>query len=174
MKRIAAALILFSVSSVAVTQTVSYESVRLSDLFLDSSWKTLEQSLPPLMLGLESQLKTGGATEKASKVLTEEIRRAVTRENLSKSIAQALTEKFTGARRAATQRIAPESATGANPDLGEVWDDGNGDEDDSVPTPARAETESTAETEGTCDRHDAMQSPRCDSQFVDVNRFDDR
>ena len=75
-------------------QSVSFESVRLADALTESSWPTLERSMPLLISGMRSQFVANGADETASRVLSEEIRRNLTRENLSKALASRLTERF--------------------------------------------------------------------------------
>lgn len=94
MKYLFAAMSLFAMS-VAGAQPVSFESVRLADTMLEANWKTIEQSLPLITAGVESHLRTNGMSERASKILSEEIRRSLNKENLSKAIAAAATVKLT-------------------------------------------------------------------------------
>lgn len=75
-------------------QNVSFESVRIAESITQTTWDSVEKSLPTLALGLESQFRASGATEKASKVFAEEMKRSMNRENLTKALAQMLTESF--------------------------------------------------------------------------------
>ena len=94
MKHFFAAVSLALFSSISAAQVVTYESVRLADMLIEGTWQTMEQSFPAMITGLESDLRSGGATERASKVLAEETRRTLTRDNFTRFIAQALSEKL--------------------------------------------------------------------------------
>ena len=94
MKHFFAAVSLALLSSISAAQVVTYESVRLADMLIEGTWQTMEQSFPAMITGLESDLRSGGATERASKVLAEETRRTLTRDNFTRFIAQALSEKL--------------------------------------------------------------------------------
>jgi hypothetical protein len=54
-----------------------------------------EKVIPTLMSGFQNQLRQGGMTDNASRALAEEFGRSLTKENVSRVIAQALSERFT-------------------------------------------------------------------------------
>lgn len=86
---------LFGIASSVGAQPVAFESVRLADTILESGWSTVEQSLPLIISGIEAQLKANGVTERAARVFGEELRLSMSRDNLSKVYALAVTAKFT-------------------------------------------------------------------------------
>lgn len=94
MKQLVTAFALSTFLSSASAQYVSFESVRLAEFMASNTWQSLEQSLPIITSGFEAQLKSNGVTEEASKVLAEEFRRSMTQENMTRALAQMLTESF--------------------------------------------------------------------------------
>lgn len=94
MKHILASITLVAASA-ASAQSVAYDSVRLADALIESNWSSVEQALPLILAGLESQLKANGVTERASKVFGEELRQSMNRENFSRVFAVAVSAKFT-------------------------------------------------------------------------------
>jgi hypothetical protein len=78
-------------------QNTSAEAARLADTLTENSWKAFEQLLPTVKAVRQSQLKTEGATEKASAALSSELGRFFTRENFSRVEAQFLADSFTEA-----------------------------------------------------------------------------
>ena len=86
---------LLGLASTAGAQPVAFESVRLAETIMVSGWSTAEQSLPLVIAGFESQLKASGVTERAAKIFSEELRLSMSRENLSKAYAVAITAKLT-------------------------------------------------------------------------------
>lgn len=88
-------LVVLSASvSLCAAQTVSFESVRLAEVFVESQWASFEPALPTLIAGVQSQLRTAGASETASKTFADELRRSMSKENMTKAVAQALTQNF--------------------------------------------------------------------------------
>ena len=75
-------------------QNISYEAYKLGEQFSAANWKSMEQSLPILITGLESQLRTGGATDRASKALAEQLRINMTQESFARLYAHVLSEKM--------------------------------------------------------------------------------
>ena len=94
MKTILRTLILLALLSACAAQTVSFEAVRLADTMLETGWPTMQNSLPVIISGMQSQLRTAGVTEQASKAYGEELVRSMTRDNLAKWYAQALTDSM--------------------------------------------------------------------------------
>jgi hypothetical protein len=97
MKQSILGLVLCLLCGSGLAQNVPFEAVRIADALGESGWQSVEQALPVLISGLQNQLKTEGATEKASTVLSTEIRRSLTRDNVVRAIAQGLTDKFSEA-----------------------------------------------------------------------------
>lgn len=85
---------LLGVASSVAAQPVAFDSVRLADTIMETGWSTLEQALPLLISGFESQLKAGGVTESGARIFGEEFRRSLTKDNLSKAYAVAVTAKL--------------------------------------------------------------------------------
>ena len=92
-KIVLSAIVLFGASASA--QQVSYEAFKAAELLTASGWQAIEQSLPTLISGLESQLRQSGASENAAKVLSEEARKALSKDNLARVTAAAIAEKLT-------------------------------------------------------------------------------
>jgi len=97
MKTVLGVLALVATFESASAQTVSFESVRLADAMLNTTWPGMEASLPLIISGFKGQLKSGGASERASEVLSEEFQRNNTKENFAKSLALLLSESFSEA-----------------------------------------------------------------------------
>lgn len=95
MKNMLRLLLLFGLLSACAAQTVSYESVRLAEMFISTTWKSTEAALPVLASGIQAQFKGAGASDAASKVFAEEVRRSLNKDNLTKAMAQAITNNFT-------------------------------------------------------------------------------
>ena len=93
MKHYLASSLLFALSA-ASAQPVSFDSVRLADTLMESSWSSLEPILPVVIAGIENTLKTNGFTEHASKVYGEELRRIMSKDNFSRAVAVTVTAKF--------------------------------------------------------------------------------
>jgi hypothetical protein len=89
------AIVLLSGVLACAAQPVSFDSVRLADVLLESSWPAIERMTPLFVAGLKSQLVTGGMTDTASRVLSEEIQRSMTRETMSRALAIILSDRFT-------------------------------------------------------------------------------
>ena len=94
MKHFLASYLIFALSAVGA-QPVSFDSVRLADAIMASNWSSVEQALPTLIAGLESQMRASGVSERASKVFGEELRQSMSQDNLSRVIATVVTAKFT-------------------------------------------------------------------------------
>lgn len=90
-----AAVALFLVFSDANAQSVSYESVRLSELFVESAWQSQEQALEAMLPGLETQLRQAGATERGASVFALELKKALNRESIGKALALFIDQKLT-------------------------------------------------------------------------------
>lgn len=84
-----------AMASFAHAQSISFEAFKISDLLMSATWENTAQNLlPALMQKLESDLKADSATEKAAKVLTEEVRRAFSKDNFSQAFAQMIAGKL--------------------------------------------------------------------------------
>ena len=84
-----------AMASLSHAQGVSFEAFKITDLMMSSTWENLEQNiLPAVVQKLESDLKTGSATEKSAKVFSEEVHRAFSKDNFSKAFAQILASKL--------------------------------------------------------------------------------
>ena len=95
MKSMLRLLLVFGLLSACAAQTVSYESVRLAETFIATTWQGTEAALPLLASGIQAQFKGAGASEAASRIFAEEVRRGLTKDNLTKAMAQAITNNFT-------------------------------------------------------------------------------
>ena len=49
--------------AISRAQPLTYESVRLSEVFLDSTSENQEQSMPTVIAGIESQLRQAGISD---------------------------------------------------------------------------------------------------------------
>jgi hypothetical protein len=94
MKRPLALVCLFAVSSAALSQTLNYEAVRLTDQLIEGSWKSVEVVVPAILAGMKVQLETGGASKEASKTFTEELQRNFTKDNFARGYSKQVSEKF--------------------------------------------------------------------------------
>ena len=81
----------------ASAQSVSAEAVRLANTLSGNSWQAFEQVMSTVIAGLQSQLKTAGATEKASAALSLELTRTFNRENFIRITAQSYVDSFSEA-----------------------------------------------------------------------------
>ena len=79
----------------AQSQSITYEAVRLSEIFLDSTWSSQEQSIPLLIAGIEAQLRQAGASERVATVFPRELKRSLNRDNLGKAFAAVLSQQLT-------------------------------------------------------------------------------
>ena len=95
MKKLLTFLCWVVASTSAVSQTVTYEAVRLTDQLIEGSWKTVEVAVPTMLAGLKAQLESSGASKEASKTLTEELQRNFTKVNFARGLASQISEKFT-------------------------------------------------------------------------------
>lgn len=87
-------LLLAALPVVAPAQSVTYESVRLSELLLDETWSVQEQTIPTVIAALEAQLRQGGASDRVTTVFPREVRKALTRENIGKATAVFFSQKL--------------------------------------------------------------------------------
>lgn len=86
---------LLGISFSVGAQPVAFESVRLAETLVESGWSVVEQTLPPLVTGFESQLKANGVSERGSRIFGEELHRSMSKDNFSKAYAVAISAKFT-------------------------------------------------------------------------------
>jgi hypothetical protein len=94
MKRLLA-VIFFSVWTLSASaQSVTYESVRVADLMVDSSWEQMREALSTGMESANQEAKANGVSYNAARVFTEEMGRSFTRENCAKAFAQMLAKNF--------------------------------------------------------------------------------
>ena len=82
-------------SSPALSQNVSYEAVRLADIFVQSNWSAIDQSMPAISAMLEKQMTANGSSDDLPKIYTIKFRAAFSKENVGKIVAQLLTQKLT-------------------------------------------------------------------------------
>lgn len=90
-------LALFVSTGAVRAQTVTFDSVKIAELVVSSSWDQLESLFPPLFTAIEANLKAEGATEKASKVFGAELQKAMNREAMTKVYAQLIASKYSEA-----------------------------------------------------------------------------
>jgi hypothetical protein len=88
-------LVAILLSSNSYAQTARDDSRELSAFLVEDTWKTMEQILAAAITGLEVQLRNTGATDKAAKVFSEELRRSFNKENMTKALALLYSENFT-------------------------------------------------------------------------------
>ncbi len=82
------------ISSGVQAQTISYESFTISELTVAKSWENFRPMLDAMFLKLESDFKSGGATDRAAKVLTDQFSRGLTKESFSRLFAEVISEKM--------------------------------------------------------------------------------
>ena len=94
MKRLLCSLV-FSLGTCSVfAQNISYDSVRIAELWTESTTQIVDNLLPSLIITIEANLKSSGGTEKGSKALAEAIRNVFTTDNLSRVVAQMISDKL--------------------------------------------------------------------------------
>ena len=82
-------------TSCAFAQSVSYDAVKTAESWVNSSWEEeMGKAWSAMSLEMERQFKENGVSDQASKIWVEELRRSFTKENFSRALAPALTEKF--------------------------------------------------------------------------------
>ena len=95
MGRSLVSLILF-MFGFAHAQSVSFESFKIAEVVISTTWKNAEDNiLPALILKIETDLKAGSATDKAARVMAEEVRKAFSRDNFTKVVAQSISAMMT-------------------------------------------------------------------------------
>ena len=83
------------VTGCAYAQNVSYDAVKFAETWVNSSWEEgMGKAWPSISLQMETQFKENGVSDQATKIWMEEFRRSFTKENFSRALAPALTEKF--------------------------------------------------------------------------------
>lgn len=92
MKTLFTTVALLSLHSFCTAQPISIEAARLADTFIEHTWPSQQKAIPLVIAGLQSQLKATGVNESATKVFGEELIRSMTKDNMSKMLAQGLTE----------------------------------------------------------------------------------
>lgn len=83
------------ITTAAHSQNVSFDAVKISEALTSATWEQIEQIIPALMLKLEKDMMSSGATDQASKVYAEELRRTFTRDNLTRIWAQMVSSRLT-------------------------------------------------------------------------------
>ena len=78
----------------ARSQAVTFDSVKIAETLIAANWVQLEGILPVIFTSLETDLKSGGATEKASKIFTDEIRKLMSREGVTRAYSQLIAAKL--------------------------------------------------------------------------------
>ena len=91
-------------SGQVLAQNVSYEAFRLADIFVQSNWQAIDQSMPAISAMLEKQMTANGSSDDLPKLYAVKFRAALSRDNIAKVVAQLLTQKLT------TQEITEVSA----------------------------------------------------------------
>ena len=88
MSRLIAGCLLFF-AGFAHSQNVTFEAFKIADLVMAGTWKNSEENiLPAIIQKIEADLKAGSATDKAAKVMSEEMRKAFCKDNLTRAVAQ--------------------------------------------------------------------------------------
>jgi len=76
------------------SQNVTFESVKIAETALNTTWPALESLLPVLLANLEKDLKSGGATETAAKIFTIEMKKAMNKDGVARAYAQTVAAKL--------------------------------------------------------------------------------
>lgn len=85
------------VAGPCLAQSVSFESVRLAEILVEGTQQSMDQALPIVVAGMEAELRKRGATERATLVLSQELRGVFTRENVTKDMATFLSQRLSPA-----------------------------------------------------------------------------
>ncbi|MFM6991605.1 MAG: hypothetical protein ACKOWD_09980 [Rhodoferax sp.] len=83
-----------SLVTISHAQNVSYEAFKISTTIVSATWESTEKIMPSIILQLESELKTGGMSEKSVKIFSDEFRREFNKDNFSKLFAEILSRKL--------------------------------------------------------------------------------
>lgn len=78
----------------ARSQAVTFDSVKIAETLIAANWAQFEVVLPVMFTSLETDLKSGGATEKASKIFADEMRKLMSREGVTRAYSQLIAAKL--------------------------------------------------------------------------------
>jgi hypothetical protein len=75
-------------------QSVTFESVKIAETLVAANWAQLEPIFQVVFSTLETNIKSAGATENASKVFVSEMQKAINKEGVAKEYAKLIAAKF--------------------------------------------------------------------------------
>ena len=84
-------------ASLTYSQNIKYEAFKLSEIIVSTNWDKAKPGIDAMFDGFALKLKDDRANEKANQVVLEEMRRAFSRDNFSKMVAEGLSENMTEA-----------------------------------------------------------------------------
>lgn len=96
MKKIRLAVLAFVLagSGGVQSQTVSFDAVKLADVFISNSWEGIAPLLEAAVAKLEVDLRNQGATEKAAKVLSDSLAQSMNKDNMNRAMAEMISERL--------------------------------------------------------------------------------